>query len=246
MLVEHSASMKELEDYVWFPAELRNFQTAFIGELVCRLKTYAVFEKYLTSQHNCTQAMHDLCSGSGEPAISIFKQSACFESLTLSDKFPHPLYSNDHHIQYQKKTCDVLNMTFKKGTCYTIFNALHHFSDSAKIEVAQSIRRAGASAYFVEILTPSPLCLLKVAMVTTIGPFLLCPFMRAFSFRRFFLTYVFPLNVICTAYDGIVSVFKSRPLKHYQKLFSDTTDVSVFGLKNCMGNLIVIKILPEG
>jgi hypothetical protein len=80
--------MKELEDHSWFPPVLRNFQTEFIGFVVANFNVYDDFIQHLKSLSLPVQSMTDLCSGSGEPAISIFRKSICFSHLYLSDKFP--------------------------------------------------------------------------------------------------------------------------------------------------------------
>ncbi|MSQ79322.1 MAG: hypothetical protein EXR21_06565 [Flavobacteriaceae bacterium] len=93
--------MKELEDYHWFPSVLRNFQTEFIGFVVSRFHVYDAFVLYLQTLSLPVQPMMDLGSGSGEPAISIFKKSNCFSRLTLSDKYPNPLQLIDDKIRSQ-------------------------------------------------------------------------------------------------------------------------------------------------
>ena len=131
--------MKELEDYSWFPSVLRNFQTAFIGFVVARFRIYDGFIHHLQSLKSPVVPMFDLCSGSGEPAKSIFKKSACFSHLSLSDKYPDQNISNKDN-PYPIETKDVLDMEFEKGTCYTMFNAFHHFSDTEKIKIVNKIK----------------------------------------------------------------------------------------------------------
>ena len=128
--------MKELEDYVWFPNSLRNFQTDFIGFVVSKFKVYHSFVTFLKELSLPSKPMIDLCSGSGEPAISIFKKSNCFSSLQLSDKFPNAI-----SIIHEIKSVDVLEMKFESGNYYTMFNAFHHFSDEQKLAIVQKIHQ---------------------------------------------------------------------------------------------------------
>ncbi len=237
--------MNELEDLPYFPSLLRNFQTEFIGFVVVRFNVYRAFIKYIRSLSPPLQPMIDLCSGSGEPAIHIFKKSNCFSHLILSDKFPNRLFNADK-ISYVPNSMDVLEMEFHSGVCYTMFNAFHHFNDEDKLKIAQKIIASGSQSFFVEILEPNIVCLLKVLFITTVGNLLLTPFIRPFSFTRIFFTYIIPVNIFTITYDGIVSVFKSRTIKQYRKLFVGYEDsIKVFKLEKDFSTLIVIQIHPQ-
>ena len=235
--------MKELEDYSWFPPLLRNFQTEFIGFVVATFNSYDVFVQYIKNLRLLPQSMTDLCCGSGEPAISIFEKSKCFNHLSLSDKYPIAPKIQKESSSFDILTKDVLEMEFDKGTCYTMFNAFHHFQDDEKIRIVLKIKNSGSRAFIVEILEPSIFCLLKIIFMTTIGVLLFTPFVRPFSLRRLFFTYLIPINVFTISYDGVVSVFKSHSIKHYNDLFSDLDQtIKVFQLKSGFNNLTVIQI----
>ena len=238
--------MKELEDFPHFPALLRNFQTEFIGFVVVRFNVYRAFIKYINSLSLPRQPMTDLCSGSGETAIHIFKESNCCSHLILTDKFPNKIPVSDDKISYLPQSVDVLEMEFQPGACYTIFNAFHHFKAEDKLKIARKILASRSRSFFVEILEPSIVCLLKVLFIATIGNLLLTPFIHPFSFKRLFFTYIIPVNIVTITYDGIVSVFKSCTVKGYRKLFESYGDsIKVFKLRKGLSPLIVIQIQPE-
>ncbi|MFN0187071.1 MAG: hypothetical protein ACKVQV_00060 [Bacteroidia bacterium] len=238
--------MKELEDYNWFPSVLRNFQTEFIGYIVVVFDVYDVFVDYLNKLKLPTLPMKDLCSGSGEPAISIFNKSNCFSSLSLNDKFPNSLKRGRCKVFNEIREEDVLEVEFKNGTYYTMFNSFHHFSDEDKLKIAQRIHQSGSVAFFVEILEPTMLCFLKVLFITLFGSLLFTPFVKPFSYSRLFFTYIIPLNLFTVTYDGLVSVMKSRSIKQYQKLFSEIDlPVKVLRLESGLSSLIVIQMGVE-
>ncbi len=237
--------MKELEDHHWFPSLFRNFQTTFIGFVVVKFGFYNPFIQYIKTLSFNTSSMTDLCSGSGEPAISIFRKSNCFSNLILTDKYPvsPQLIAGDFNFEIQKK--DVLEMEFQSATCYTMFNAFHHFSDKDKLGISEKVRSSGATAFFVEILEPTLFCLLKVLFMTTIGCLLLTPFIHPFSVKRLFFTYILPVNIITITIDGIISVCKSRSLKQYQLLFAnDVPQVKTIRLQNSISPITIIHIQP--
>ena len=238
--------MKELEDYSWFPSALRDAQTEFIGFVVSRFNVYQGFLHHLKTLSLHRWPMTDLCSGSGEPAISIFSKSDWFTALSLSDKYPNVSRYEDERITYDGQATDVLDMDFEQGRYYTMFNAFHHFSDEEKAGIARQILRSGSGAFIVEILEPTIVCFLEVFFTTTIGSLLLTPFIRPFSLKRLFFTYVLPLNVLAITYDGILSVLKSRSVVQYRTLLGhDASGLSVFRLKSRWSHLVVIQIDPR-
>jgi hypothetical protein len=237
--------MKELEDHKWFPSFLRNFQTTFIGFVVAKFSFYDAFIQYLNGLYLVKQPVTDLCSGGGEPAISIFKKSNCFSSLTLTDKYPNVLPLFDDTIFYERQSIDVLEMDFRKETYYTMFNAFHHFTDKDKLKIATKIQDSSSAAFFVEILEPTLFCFLKVLLMSTIGCLLCTPFIRPFSIKRLFFTYILPINVFTITIDGLLSVIRSRSVKQYQLLFAKQEHpIKILRLKNGLGPIIVIKIQP--
>jgi len=238
--------MKELEDSPHFPAWLRNFQTEFIGFVVVRFNIYRDFITYINSLSLPMHPMCDLCSGSGETAVDIFKKYNGFSHLTLSDKFPNKIFLDHVEISYLPQSVDVLKMEMQPNVCYTMFNAFHHFKNDDKQKIVQKIIASGSRSFLVEILEPKIIYFFKVLFVTTIGILLFTPLIRPFSFKRFFFTYVIPINIVTITYDGIVSVAKSSTIKQYRKLFVSYGDsIKLIKLKNNLNSLVVIEIHPK-
>lgn len=238
--------MKELEDYHWFPQLLRNFQTEFIGAVVSWFNVYQPFIEHLKTLSLRPQQMIDLCSGSGEPAISIFRKSHVFNGLVLSDKYPNVLPNPDERIAYKKTPVDVMQMEVIPGVYYTMFNAFHHFGDEDKLRIAEKIAASGSGAFFVEILEPRIDCFIKVIFSATIGVLLFTPFIKPFSLLRLLFTYILPINILTITFDGIVSVLKSRSLTQYRKIFdSYGNGVEVIRLTKGWTPLVIIHIQPK-
>jgi hypothetical protein len=231
--------MKELEDHSWFPNTLRNFQTEYIGYVVSRFRIYDPFIKTLPKTKG--KSMVDLCSGSGEPALSIFIESNAFSGLTLTDKYPLSIFKNGNNIEYLQESKDVLDMIFEAGKTYTMFNAFHHFREDEQRNICCKIKEANASAYFVEILFPSPLHLVKTLFATTLGVLVLSPFIKPFSWKRLLFTYLIPINILTISIDGIISVIKSKTVKQYQSALK-MDNINVFEIKNIVAPLLVIQI----
>jgi hypothetical protein len=140
---------------------------------------------------------------------------------------------------------DAREMPFAPGCCYTMFNALHHFSDAEKLQIVERIKASGSHGLLVEILEPGALNMLKVVLTTTLGTLVFTPFIRPLSLRRLFFTYILPINLFTITYDGIVSVLKSRSAEQYQTLFAEHgASVEVTRLTEGIIPLIVVHIRP--
>ena len=187
--------------------------------------------------------MIDLCSGNGEAAVSVFKKCDCFSELILTDKFPGTKAGTNEKNIFQIEKADVLEMKFEAGNYYTMFNSFHHFTDEEKIKIAEKIKTAKSAAFFVEILEPEFFCFLKILSATTIGTLLFTPFVKPFSWKRLFFTYIIPVNIFTISFDGLISVSKSKSVRRFKKLFRENkSDIKIIRLGNKLLPLIVIQI----
>jgi hypothetical protein len=216
--------LKELEDYIWFPKLLRRWQMDFIGSLPIWANIYAPLTtilQQLISSTNVT-CMHDVCSGSGKPSLCMQNMLLKKIPLTLSDKFPDDKYTN-LHINYTKHSVDIATLIPKKNTCYTMYNAFHHFSDNEQKRIVQNMAMANAPFLFAEILQPNWLNIVKIIFTTTFVQLLVTPFLKPFSLARLFFTYIIPINIFTITYDGIISVFKSKTATQFTTLLNDVS-----------------------
>ena len=243
--------IKELEDYNWFPQMFRKFQMEFIGSMIQWASIYQplITLTNATLNENKVSTIVDLCSGSGLPAIYLQKHLSNNCNTVLSDKFPDKGFVNTSSIIYLKETTDVLLLEPKPATCYTMYNALHHFSDNDKVAIINKLRIANAPFIFAEILEPNLLTLLKIIFTTTVLQLLTTPFVQPFSFLRLFFTYVVPINLFTITYDGVISVFKSRTVEQYKNLvvpFSNKNlEITVNKISSWKSVVIYIKGNPK-
>lgn len=239
--------MKELEDYKWFPKKLRQYQADYIGFAAIASGIYNPFISYLRKEQKPGTHMFDLCSGSGEPAISIYRKSGAFSSLTLSDKYPAGEFKRpDPKISYYSASLDASKASFSIGNTYTMFNAFHHLDAKEREQAVGAAKAAGSTAYFVEILEPTVVCGIKIFFGTTIGVLLLMPFVKPFSVGRLFFTYLVPANIITIAWDGLLSVARSKRCTYYRDLFQHFGEaVTVTRFNSVAGPSTMIQVKPQ-
>jgi len=238
---------KELEDYPWFPPCLRKMQLEYVGWISVQFRLYRPLLK-LFSRFPSNQWV-DLASGSGWPAFYIQKNASPKIQYTLSDLYP---YSVSNVVKKQLVvTLESLNLVDfqpQSGKQYTIFNAFHHFTSAQQIQLIKKMKEAGAGCIIAEILEPSLFCFIQV----TLAAFILQPLtawaIRPFSVLRIITTYLIPIQLITVAWDGWLSVLKSKSFKQYKVLISALSDhqysIEVKRIPQLQGNLILIIAQP--
>ncbi len=212
--------MVELEDLPWFPRLLREYQGQYIGWLAVRSGVYEPLLAHWDKRSAFGHVRVDLCSGSGEPALSLHRSVGSLEQLTLTDRFPARGTTTPINIRYATDALDARSLRPVPGVIYTMFNAFHHFTREEQAKLVRRIKAAGAEGWFVEVLEPTLVCALKVLAATTIGVVLFMPFVRPFRWGRLFFTYLLPLNVFTITWDGLISVLRSRRARTYRRRFA--------------------------
>lgn len=235
--------VKELEDYSWFPSFLRKMQLEYVGWISVQLKLYAPVLELM--QRFPSTTWHDLASGSGWPAYYLKKKSNNTIQYTVSDLYPNSISNKvKKYVSTQVEPLDLTAFTPKGGEQYSMFNAFHHFNNTQQRKIIEKIKEARASCLIVEVLEPTYISFLQV----TLAAFLLQPLsawaIQPFSIIRIFTTYLLPIQLMTVAWDGWLSVFKSKSIHQYQQLFNDLANeqftVEVKRIQQLQGNLVVI------
>jgi hypothetical protein len=239
--------LKELEDYPWFPSYLRKMQLEYVGWISVQLKLYQPVLELLSKfpSNNWT----DLASGSGWPAFYLQKNASHQIHYTLSDLYPDSV-SNEvkKQMEVELEPLNLIDFQPQIGKHYSIFNAFHHFTSEQQKQLINKMKEARASCIIAEVLEPSLLCFSQV----TLAAFILQPLtawaMRPFSILRLIITYLIPIQLITVAWDGWLSVLKSKTVKQYKELLSEFADhqysIEVKRIQQLQGNLIIIIAQP--
>ena len=239
--------LKELEDYPWFPSYLRKMQLEYVGWISVQLKLYKpILEELLKFTSN---RWTDLASGSGWPAFYLQKNASHQIHYTLSDLYPESI-SNEvkKQMKVELEPLNLIDFQPQTGKQYSIFNAFHHFTSEQQKQVINKMKEARASCIIAEVLEPTLICFLQV----TLAGFILQPLsawaIKPFSILRLITTYLIPIQLITVAWDGWLSVLKSKTVKQYKELLSEFADnqytIEVKRIQQLQGNLIIIIAQP--
>jgi hypothetical protein len=209
--------VRELEDRSWFPAFLRNHQTEFLAFIAKLFLLYEPIKPLILNKLYAPTAMDwtDTCSGSGGPIVAL---NIPHKTL-LTDLYPPengkglPIF-----IRYHPNPIDISHTLPPGKGLITMFNSFHHFDDATKEKILTDTINSGRPFLFTELLQPDTKSFLLVCFSTTLGHWLMVPFMKPFDWKRIFFTYIIPIHTITIFIDGIISVCKARNELYYKNL----------------------------
>jgi hypothetical protein len=239
--------LKELEDYPWFPSYLRKMQLEFVGWISVQLKLYRpVLDEMKKFPHkNWT----DLASGSGWPAFYLQKNASHQVHYTLSDLYPDSV-SNEvkKQVEVALEPLNLMEFQPESEKQYSIFNAFHHFTSEQQKQLINKMKEAKASCIIAEVLEPTWICFLQVTLAAFIVQPLTAWAIKPFSIERIITTYLIPIQLITVAWDGWLSVLKSKTVKQYKILLAEFADhqysIEIKRIQQLQGNLIIIIAQP--
>ncbi len=220
----------EFEDQAWFPQVLRDYQTGFIAVMATALGAYGNAPQRLSGKNY--KHLVDLCSGAGLPAVKATELlRADGVRLTLTDKFPNReaqlTMQGLERATYHSAPLDIETDVLPEADAYTCFNAFHHFNQTQQLALLRKISASGAELHVFEPLQPNAITFFKVLIATTLGPLIFSPFIRPFSWSRMLFTYVLPLGIFVTCWDGLVSVLRSLSAKECEQLVNAAAEESI-------------------
>jgi len=239
--------LKELEDYPWFPSSLRKMQLEYVGWISVQLNLYRpVLNEIIKFP---SKQWIDLASGSGWPACYLQNNASPQIHYTLSDLYPDSV-SNEvkKHVEVEPESLDLNKFLPQYGKQYSLFNAFHHFPLAQQKLLIKKMKEARASCIIAEVLEPSLLSFIQVTLAALILQPLTSWAIRPFSVTRMITTYLIPIQLFTVAWDGWLSVFKSKTAKQYKELVCEFADhqysIQVKRIQQLQGNLIVIIAQP--
>ena len=239
--------LKELEDYPWFPSNLRKMQLEYVGWISFQLKLYRpVLKEIIKFPSN---QWIDLASGSGWPALYLQKNASHQIQYTLSDLYPDSV-SNEvkKQVGVEREPLNLIDFQPETGKQYSLFNAFHHFTSQEQKQIITKMKEAKAGFIIAEVLEPSLLSFIQVTLAALLVQPLTAWAIRPFSFLRLATTYLLPIQLATVAWDGWLSVVKSKTLAQYQGLVQGISDSSypihVERIPQLRGNLIVLSAQP--
>lgn len=222
----------ELEDQSWFPAGIRDLATDYLQFIQVRFRidrAMTPLVRRVLDRSGATQIV-DLCSGGSGPLLGLVTDLAAQGRpvrATLTDLFPNaPAFDTIANasgglIGYEPAPVDARNVPPRLIGLRTVFNGFHHFRPAD----ARSVLHAAAAAR-------QPIAIFEVSerslrtlpvLLTPLFVWLVTPWMRPFTWRRFMWTYLVPMVPLTCLWDGIVSQLRAYTVPELRALSEGST-----------------------
>jgi hypothetical protein len=217
----------ELEDQPWFPAVVRDLATDYLQFIQERFRIDRAMTPLIRRalDEGRTTEIVDLCSGGSGPLLGVVTDLAAEGRkvhATLTDLFPNLAAfdkiaaASGGLVSYEREPVDARRVPPGLMGLRTIFNGFHHFRPADARAVLHAAAAARQPIAIFEISERS-LRTLPV-LLTPIFVWLSTPFMRPFTLKRFFWTYIVPLVPFTCLWDGIVSQLRAYTVDELRAL----------------------------
>ncbi|MCW7554097.1 hypothetical protein NX722_16020 [Endozoicomonas gorgoniicola] len=207
----------EFTDIPQCPSVFRHMITDFIREVMNWSKPYkpklALIVQVIKANRN--KKIIDLCSGGGGGWHHLQKQ---LESemkhpveVILTDKFADKTISCaiewPQNMFYHQEPVDALAVPPSLKGIRTLLNSFHHFKPYEARAILKDAVNQGQSIIIFECLRRDWLSAAFVIFMPIIT-LLVTPFIKPFSWKRLFYTYLIPLMPLLITWDSFVSVLR--------------------------------------
>ena len=172
----------------------------------------------------------DLCSGSGGPTVQIQRQLEIEENypvtITLTDKFPYKIAFETASIESNKKvtwsdmSVDAMNVPKTLKGFRTLFTAFHHFDVDSAIKILEDAVRNKEGIGIFEMTDRDSFATWVAMFIAPFVSLLVVPHYRPFSWKKLFLTYIFPIYPLIALWEGIASNLRTYTPKELRQMIN--------------------------
>lgn len=223
----------EFEDLNWFPVFLRNYGTDFLQFISNKTKLYQpvlpLLEKTLVQSK--TNQIIDLGSGGGGGLFWLnkeLKKSIPHLKITLTDYFPNLtayklIRSKEPNFDFVSSPVDAKNVPKHLIGLRTQLLSFHHFKPTDAQQILQNAIDSNNSIAVLEAQERSFKSFFTLLFIF-IPVLLMTPFIKPFSFKRLFFTYIIPIVPFFVTWDGLVSSLRTYSVAEMNKLVKSTNN----------------------
>ncbi len=202
----------EIQDFPWCPQVIRDGVTELLYLNLKLLRIYhPIVPKLRTLIESSSGDWVDLCAGSGGGSLLLLdKVGATVKSLTLTDLYPPAAPKGwPPGVFYYDTPVDARRVPPSLTGARTLFTSFHHLPDTVASDVLKDAFEKRCPIGVFEFTQRS---LINVLMVlpSLFTSFFLIPFIRPFNPWRLILTYLVPVIPLVTAFDIVMTCFRTR------------------------------------
>lgn len=206
----------EFGDKAWVPKFLRDYMTDFLEFGANRFNVYkdtmGILEKGLSKAR--VPRVVDMGSGGGggwPRIIPMLKERNGDFELKLTDfnpnikAFEKMKAAFPKTITYDERAIDATDVPHNLEGLRTMFLSFHHMKPNVAQKILQNAVDSEQPIAIFELQDRSIASLLAMFLTAPITAILTAPFIRPFSWRRMFFTFIIPILPLMIWFDGVVS-----------------------------------------
>jgi len=213
----------EFEDQQWFPKNIRNYMTDFLGFVTNQFDLFKgavpILQKGLEKSGG--SQIIDLASGGGGAWLKLvnhLKEKQPNIQVKLTDYFPnHTAFEKmvkkgGSDFSFEKERVNALEVPKHLKGFRTQFLSFHHFKPE---DAQQILQNAVDNQSVIGIFEGQKRSIAHFIQFffSPINVLLMTPFIRPFSFGRIIFTYLIPVVPVFVWWDGLVSVLRTYSVK---------------------------------
>jgi hypothetical protein len=219
----------EFDELSWYPALFRDAITDALRFFSTRLNIYGpVIPRFkgVLERLGCREII-DLGSGGSGPILLIQRRLESKEGypvkVTLTDLFPNIeafekiSAQSRGNIDYITAPVDATDVSEDLTGFRTMFASFHHFKPEKARMILQDawLKRVGIGVFE---FTNRSRAMFAVMLFSPILILLVTPFVRPFTWKKLFWTYLIPLIPLTGLWDGIVSYLRTYSPEELEQL----------------------------
>jgi hypothetical protein len=224
------AHLFEFEDFAWFPARLRDYETDGLQFFINTFGFYDTIAPILEGliQRSTAAEVVDLCSGGSGPWITLKPSlEARLErplKVTLTDKFPNLKALGRARelagVEYEEQSVEATKVPEALTGVRTLFSSFHHFPPDMAAAILRDAWERRVPIGVFEITARTPLDLLRY-LLAPLAILFWTPFIRPLRLGRFVFTYLIPLVPLIGLWDGFASCMRTYSPQELEALVAD-------------------------
>ncbi len=223
----------EIQEQEWCPSVIRDGVTDFLQHIVQFYHLYRPISQKLVNAFSKSHhdQFVDLCSGAGGPWYSLWNDllekmdTGHPKSITLTDLYPNKKAfhnfqkTNPDHFLFCDTPVNMMKVPLEIKGFRTLFSSFHHLKPKEAEELLQKAVDDQCGIAIFESTQRHPLVLLYM-LLTPLLVLLNTPFIRPWSWKRIFWTYIIPILPFIVMFDGLVSSLRTYTPDELEKMIS--------------------------
>lgn len=229
----------EFEDLSWLPVLFRNYLTDFLNHIAVKLDFYQPLVPVLKNKLNRYPAPRivDLGSGGGGGMKELYhrlKEDLTDLDIVLTDLYPNISafqklkIESQGGIDYVESPVDATHVPKHLTGFRTMFRSFHHLKPNmCRAVLGDAVAQREPIGIF-EIQERSLAFVIFFIISSPLLVLLFTPFIKPFSLKRLFFTYIIPVVPFLSFWDGTITVLRTYTLREMHQMAQSVPDSDTY------------------